>query len=236
MDMQSYIDEIKLKLTGGVLDLELDDSTLQKVVNAAFREVQRYIDSTRLATIPFKSCIDLSDCHVSSVSRVFRSQSYQNSDASDGSVSMFDPLAASQWQLLSGSGLYNLNDYVYRYATWNSLLQLRNTTSTDLLFRFDRHTNYLYINVIDKPQFITIEYVPRYDSVDEVVSDYWIDKIVQLATALTKVTLGRIRSRYTQSNALWTQDGETLLQEGNEELNTLREELRTNHQLVYPID
>lgn len=68
------------------------------------------------------------------------------------------------------------------------------------------------------------------------VFDYWIDKIVQLATALTKVTLGRIRSRYTQSNALWTQDGETLLQEGNEELNTLREELRTNHQLVYPID
>ena len=75
--------------------------------------------------------------------------------------------------------------------------------STDLLFRFDRHTNYLYINVTtDKPQYITIEYVPRYDYVDEIVSDYWIDKLVQLATALAKVTIGRVRSKYTQSNAL----------------------------------
>ena len=72
MDMQGYISEIKLKLTGGILDLELEDSVLEQIVNAAFREIQRYIDSTLLATIPYKPCIDLSECGVSSVSRVFR--------------------------------------------------------------------------------------------------------------------------------------------------------------------
>jgi hypothetical protein len=97
----------------------------------------------------------------------------------------------------------NMNDWIHNYSSWNTMLQMRNTMSTDLLFRFDRHTNYLYINVTsNKPSMITIEYVPRYDYVDEIVSDYWIDKLVQLATAIAKVTIGRIRSRFTQSNAL----------------------------------
>lgn len=94
MDMQSYIDEIKLKLGGGVLDLELDDSSLQKVVNAAFREIQRYIDSTRLATLPYKPCIDLSEFPVSSISRVFRSQGF--SGDSNGNSLMHDPVYMAQ--------------------------------------------------------------------------------------------------------------------------------------------
>ena len=46
MQMQDYIDEIKLELTGGVLELELPDTTLAQVVNKALREVQRHITST----------------------------------------------------------------------------------------------------------------------------------------------------------------------------------------------
>lgn len=236
MDMKSYIDEIKLKLGGSVLDLEIDDTTFERIVNSAFREIQRYIDSTRLATIPYKSCIDLSDCKVSSVSRVFRAQGFRNA-APNGSTSQVDPLYMSQWQLLGGNATTNISDWIHNYSSWNTMLQMRNTLSTDLLFRFDRHTNLLYINISSgKPDYITIEYVPRYDNVDEIVSDYWIDKLVQLATAITKVTIGRIRSRFTQSNALWAQDGEQLLNEGNEELSKLREELLNAHNLTYPID
>ena len=84
--------------------------------------------------------------------------------------------------------------------------------------------------------YITIEYVPEFKDVDDIKSDYWIDILVRLSIALTKVTLGRIRSRYTQSNALWTQDGDKLLEEGNAELVALRETLRVNSQIIYPID
>jgi hypothetical protein len=120
---------------------------------------------------------------------------------------------------------------------WNTLLQTRNTISTDLAFYFDKKTSKLYINVGgNMPSSITVEYIPRFDTVDDVVSDYWIDFLVRLAVALTKVTVGRIRSRYTQTNALWTQDGERLLEEGNAELAELRTYLSTNNQLLYPID
>ena len=57
-----------------------------------------------------------------------------------------------------------------------------------------------------------------------------------MSTALVKKVLGRIRTRYTQSNALWTQDGERLLEEGDTELKELREVLRVNSQMIYPID
>lgn len=112
-------------------------------------------------------------------------------------------------------------------AAWNTGLQIKNTLSTDLVWRFERHTNRLYVNcAFDHPGEITIEYVPQYTDVSQIQTDYWIDMLLRLSVALTKVIVGRIRSRYTQSNALWSQDGDKLLEEGNQELNDLREKLR----------
>lgn len=242
MTIDAYKDQIELELTGYILDLELEDTILYKIIADSLREIQRYICSTSIITIPYKSCIDLSNpehtnnipIKVSSVSRVFRSMGY----SSDDDASVTDPMSVSQWQLLSGIGnLWNMQNYVYNYASWNTLLQMRNTTSTDLLFRFDKASNKLYINIANNvPSTITIEYVPRYDSVDEIQSDYWIDQLMKMCIAKTKIIVGRIRSRYTQSNALWQQDGETILNEGKQELETLREYLQNNSQLCYPID
>ena len=140
--------------------------------------------------------------------------------------------------MLTGNGgnMGLLNNYVSNYAAYNTMMQIQNTTSTDLLFKEDKLDRTLYINVVNKPNYITIEYIPRFVAVEEVTSDYWIDIIMRLSIALTKIGLGRIRSRYTQTNALWTQDGEQLLNEGTEELTSLRETLRVASQLTYPID
>ena len=179
--------------------------------------------------------------HVNAVARVFRSEGYINT-SSDGLTSTgtypVDPMYAMQWQLLSGVGnLQNFSDYALNYASWNTMLQIRNTTSTDMAFRYDRYENKLYVNVSSGiPKYVTVEYVPRFDDVSEVVSDYWIDIIIRMAVALGKITLGRIRSRFTQSNALWQQDGQLILDEGKAELNDLREKLQTATQLCYPID
>ena len=95
----------------------------------------------------------------------------------------------------------------------------------------------MYINAsAGLPDAITVEYVPRYADISDVKSDYWIDVLMRMSVAMAKVVLGRIRSRYTQSNALWTQDGSTMLEEGNRELSELREHLLANSQLCYPMD
>lgn len=244
MDRQAYIDEIKFRLTGNLLETELDTKAFDTIINVSLREIQRYISSTKILTIPFSRCIDLSsvkdetdnNIKINSVVRIFRADGYVGDSAS--STGMVDPMYASQWQLLGGtSNMRNFQDYMYNYGSWNTLMQIRNTTSTDLAYRYDKSSNKLYINVASNlPSRITIEYVPRYDDVSEIVSDYWIDMLVRLCVANAKVIVGRIRSRYSQSNALWAQDGDTLLNEGNSELAELREHLVTNSQLVYGID
>lgn len=236
MNIEAYKEEIRLKLAGNLLDLEIGDEQLTAIINSAFREVQRYIDTTVLITIPYANCIDLSKYKVNAVVAIYRTQGYlTDSESHEG---MIDPMYAAQWQLVSGVGnLYNFTDYAYNLAAWNTLLQTRNTLSTDLAFRYDRSAGKLYINIAtDKPDKITIEYVPRYDNVDEIHSDYWIDIISRLSVALAKTVVGRIRTKYKINNSLWQIDGESLLAEGNAELAEIRGFLSTNTQLFYPID
>jgi ribosomal protein L10 len=57
-----------------------------------------------------------------------------------------------------------------------------------------------------------------------------------MAVAQTKVAVGRVRSKFKQSNALWVLDGDSLLEEGKTELTNLRQELKDSTQLVYGID
>ena len=235
MNRQALIDEIKFKLTGGVLELELDDVALGKVIDAALRELQRYINTTKFITIDYTRCIDMTPYKVNSVVKVYRTKGYLAQE--NTGTTPIDPLLAQQWMLLSGVGtMAGMQDFAYDYGAWNELLQIRNTVSTDLAFIYDKTGEKLYINVaLDIPPKITIEYVPRYESVEEITSDYWIDVLVRLCVAMTKVTLGRIRTRYVQSNALWANDT-NILEEGITELKELREHLVANTQLVYPID
>ena len=228
MDISAYRNEIKTELTGGILELEINDTDLDKIINSALREIQRYIDSTRLVTVPYSGCINLKEYNVSSVSGVYRTDGLISAAQSQGVGSTADPMWAAQWQILSGTGnIYNLSSYSLNYAAWSTLLQIRNTFSTDLSFRYVSNNT---------PTNITVEYVPQFQDVSEVHSDFWIDVLLKLALAKTKIILGRVRSKYTQSNALWTLDGATLLQEGNTELAGLREKLQANTQLVYPTD
>ena len=232
MNMQAYLDEIKLDVTGGVLELELDDATLQRIVQSAMRELQRYICSTKIITVPYQKAIDLKDKKVNAVARVYRAEGTTSSEDTT------DPVAVSMWQLTSNMGnMYNFTDYAYRYAAYNTLQQIGNTLSTDLSFFYDDAVSKLYINTrLEEGSPITIEYIPRYDNVEEITSDFWIDVLMRLSKALTKITLGRVRGRYTQANALWTSDAPTMLQEGQTELTELRNYLQTNTQLLYAID
>lgn len=236
MTTEEIIEEIKLTLTGGVLELEIDDKTIATIIKKALRELERYWDETTLVTVPYSSCIDLSGFNSSSITKVYRT-AYNGSTDNEENTFM-DPVYAQQWMIFSNGGtMYNLQDYMLNLAAWNTSSQIRNTMSTDMAFKEDKHNNKLYINCyLERPSMITIEYVPKLTDPDEVKSDYWIDILVRLSLALTKITLGRIRTRFTQSSALWTQDGEKLLEEGNTEFKELQEVLRVNSMLIYPID
>ena len=234
MTMEEVIAEMRLELTGNVLETELDDKTFEQIVNKAIRELQRYMDSTKFKTIPFAKCIDCKDSDISSVSRVCRAQIYGGQDFKGGSI---DPFYAQAFMIFSNQGaLYNYTDYVAKFGAWNTLLQMRNTISTDLQFVWDSFEQKLYINTLDMPEFITLEYVPVIKDVDEIKSPYWIDNLIRYSVGLAKIYVGRIRTRYELANNQWTGDGNIILEEGNAEIKELREKLQINSQLTYVYD
>ena len=240
MKLEDVLDEIKLELTGYILEMEITDETLVSVVKKALRELERFFDESTMITVPYASCIDLNGNffkeQVSSIVKVYRTEGFGDSD---GSLSvMNDPIQMAQFAIFSNGGtMYNLEDYVMNYAAWMTMSQIRNTMSTDLAFKEDRHNNKLYINKAGSvPRMITIEYIPKLKTVEDIQSDYWIDILIKYCVALTKIMLGRIRTRFSQSNALWAQDGDKILEEGTTELKELREILRLNSNLIFLID
>lgn len=243
MTIQDVISEIRLELTGYILDLEIEDTTIEQVIKKALRELERYYDGTLLVSVPFASCIDLKDSEldlqhkVSSIVNVFRTEAVGGN--SQDANALMDPLYAQQFLIFGGAGgtMYNLNDYVLNYASWQTLLQIKNTMSTDMAFVENRSENKLYINhYMDKPARVTIEYIPKLTSVEMIQSDYWIDILIRMSVALTKIVLGRIRTRFTPASSVFTQDGEAMLNEGNTDLKELRETLRLNNNMILPID
>lgn len=50
--------------------------------------------------------------------------------------------------------------------------QIKNTMSTDMAFSEDRHNNKLYINDTSHSGAVTIEYIPKINSVEDIKSDY----------------------------------------------------------------
>lgn len=124
MDMNSLRDELRLRLTGGVIELELPDTSLDGCITSALRQIQRYYDSTSLATIPYSGCIDLKGTPVSSVSRVFRTEGYTNGDGNLETSNSYDPMYLASWQMMSGSGqgMSTLNNWVSSYGAYNTAL------------------------------------------------------------------------------------------------------------------
>ena len=249
--MAGLVDEVKFKLTGGVLELEIDDSGIQKTIEYSMRELQRYISNTRFVTIPFTSAIDMKPYHISDVRMVYSADNDggmngaqfssvgDNTDAAGvNSIyanSPIDPMMWSAFYLGSNGQVSNYTNYVnnyYAYAMTRKALNIADTGR--IAFNYNKADEILYINALAKCSKVTVEYVPRFDNVEEITNDAWIDILVRYAVANLKITLGRIRSRFTQSNALWSSDGEQLLAEGNAELTDLRTYLDASASILRP--
>ena len=198
MKLEDILSEIKLELTGYVLDMEITDETLVSVVKKSLRELERFWDETTMITVPFAGCIDLEGDffreRVSSIVKVYRAEGL--GDASGELSVTTDPIQIAQFAIFSNGGtMYNLNDYIMNYASWMTMHKIKNTMSTDMAFREDRHNKKLYINrALSAPNFVTIEYIPKLTNVEDIKSDYWIDILIKYCVALTKIVLGIYRT------------------------------------------
>ena len=236
MEEIDLLEMTKLQLFGGVLESEISDESFKKIIDMSIKELNAYYNETEFKTIAASSCIDLEPYpEIYTVMNVYRTDGVSSSgNTTDGAT---DPWVVSQLQMYNlGVGAYASN-WIYNLGSYSTAQRLANTMSTDLNFRESKKDRKLYINFSSGvPSSITLEYIPRLHDTSEVESEYWQDMLKRLVLAHSKIALGRIRTRYTQSNALWTSDGDRILEEGTNELNDLREKMRTANDMFLPVD
>ena len=235
MDLKDYVDKIKFQLTGGVLESELKDKDYEKIINFCLREINNYYNVSELIEVQGSSCIDLTPYpQINNVVGVHRTSAVPG--ATTGSLTtMVDPYYVSYQAVNSPYGFSN--NWISNMTMNLTKQRIMNSFSTDLDFRMDEKNKKLYISFSQVvPSKLVIEYIPKLNDASEVLTQYWQDILYRLSLADAKVALGRIRTRYRQTNALYEDDGDTILAEGIADGEALRQRLKEQADLVLPLD
>lgn len=107
-----------------------------------------------------------------------------------------------------------------------------NILATDMQFIWDKPNEKLYVTANQSiPSSVTIKFKPTYFSIEDIKEDYWDTQIRKLALGSCKIALGRIRSKYKSSSSKFELDGDTLLAEGNAEVQSVRQYLDENRDI-----
>ena len=225
MKMEEIVDQVSF-LLGIPANNNVEDLQIEKAVDIAFRELKRYIRTPVEKTVSYATRIDLvangiKTKKVTNVQAAYPRIGLTMNTIDSGNV--FQVAAAvNVYSAVGNTSSINIDPIMSEAA----MAQVRNTLATDFQWRYDKLNQVVYVAHRDpKPASVTIQYVPDYEDVSEIVGETWIDYLVRLSTANMKLALGRSRSKYTIEGSNVRLDGETLLSEANEELRTIREEL-----------
>lgn len=225
MTMNEIVDQVSFML-GLPANDNVEDLQIEKAVMIAFREVKRYIKTPVEKTVPYSSRLDLIKLGIDTVKVLSVLPSYPKiglalSDVDSANV--FQLAASVNTYSAIGTSSYLNVDPIITQAT---LSQVANTLTTDFQWDYDQDNQVVYCtHRATRPLSVTLRYVPDYKDVSEIKSNTWIDYIIRLSEAYMKKALGRSRSKYTIEGSNVTLDGNTLLEEANNELATIREEL-----------
>lgn len=214
--LKKIVKYIENQLGGQVLDLELTPLNIKDIVEQAFEEIKHYMTDLYTVTVPFANCIDLSKYNIDSIESVMRGQD---------SILTGMPFQMPAMDLMNVTGMFNIENYA------NAILVKRNLNilSTDMDFVWDKPNQKLYISANPNiPNRVTINFKPEYYSVEDIREDYWETQLRKLSLGMCKVVLGRIRSKYKSSSSKFELDGDTLLSEGNAEIQNVRQFLDDN--------
>lgn len=105
MNIEYYVNRIKLELTGGVLESEIDDDGFKNIINLALQDLNRYYDQTALVQWTAGGCIDLTEIEkknnikIGSVAFIYRAQG----TGLAGGAQTTDPVSVAYWNMAFGS-------------------------------------------------------------------------------------------------------------------------------------
>lgn len=225
MTMEEIVTQVSFEL-GLPTSKNVEKQQIGQAVLVAFRELKRYMKTPVDKTVPYARRIDLKAQNIDTLNVLYVYASYPRIGLTMGTLdsgNVFQVAAAvNVYSAIGNTSSINIDPIMTEMA----MAQVRNTISTDFQWKFDIDNQVIYCAHRDpRPSAVTIRYVPNYRDVSEIKSMEWIDYLIRLSEAHMKKSLGRSRSKYTIEGSNVTLDGQTLLEEANNELTQIREEL-----------
>lgn len=230
MTMGEIVEQVSFML-GLSASKNVENVQIEQAVNIAFRELKRYIKTPVEKTVPFSTRLDLVKLGIDTVDVLYVQAAKPRIGLTMSSIdsgNVFQVAASvNAYSAIGNTSSINIDPIMTEMA----MAQVRNTLSTDFQWKYDIDNQVIYCAHRDpKPQAVTVRYVPNYKDVSQIKSNTWIDYLIRLSEAYTKLTLGRARSKYTVEGSNVTLDGDVLLQEANNDLEKIREELNAKKQ------
>lgn len=227
MTIQELENQIAFSLGMPATD-NVEQLDIKQAIKISFDELKEYMKTPVHKTVPYAHRIDLvkqgiRTNKVLDVKPAYPRVGYTLSSIDSGNV----------FQVAASANIYNnigntTTINIDPLMTELGMAQVRNTLSNDFQFQYDQLNQCVYVTHRDPmPGQVTITYVPDFQDVSEIKEPMWINYLRRLSLAHMKESLGRARSKYTIQGSNVTYDGETLLNEANTELATIREELTT---------
>jgi hypothetical protein len=237
-----YIQYIKLMLgavPGNEDSLEYLNDTLTEFVKIAFSEIEPYINVRERRTIPWSNgangAISLKDikARAKSIVSVRRGsdQGYLNSTYTTTAGTWY---YGYSMPIFGGSFSASFDPWVLQAL----MLKNINTISGDRQFLFDYDRQLLFVNFNQQyPTSITIEYIPEYDTAEQIEDSYWQNILQQYALALVKISLSHYRGKFSQLDGTpFKLNYEKLETEGKAEREQIWNDLVENNLLNYRFD
>lgn len=227
MKMDEYVRQVSF-LLGFPSNKNIEEVSIADGVAIAFQEMKRYINTPVDKTVPYARRLDVEQLGIKPIKIVNVKAAYPRVGLSLGAIdagNVFTIAAsANAYAGMNPTGILNIEPIM----TELGYAQLRNTMTTDLQWYYDPQNKVIYVTHREPiPTCVTITYVPDYEDVSEIVNQTYINYLVRMSLAFVKIALGRSRSKYTIEGSNVTLDGDTLLTEGNAELEAIRSELST---------
>lgn len=228
MQMSEIVSDISFML-GLPANDNIEELDFTRAVKIAFRELKRYMKTPVQKTVPFSTRLDLVKLGIKTVKVLNVSAAYPRIGLTMSNIdagNVFQVAAAvNVYSPIGNTSSINIDPIMSEMA----MAQVRNTISTDFQWKYDAQNQVVYCTHRDpRPSVVTVEYVPDYQDVSEIVDPQWIDYLLRLSEANAKKALGRSRSKYQIAGSNVTLDGEALLAEANAEIEAIRQELNQN--------
>ena len=226
MTMSEYVAKLSFML-GFPANKNIENVDLTQAVTMAFDELKEYMKTPVNKTVPYATRVDLKAVGINTVN-VLRIRPAEPrlglSLTSFESGNVFQVAAAVNLGSGYGAGTgLNIDPIISQLA----LQQVRNTLSTELDFTYDQLNDVVYIpQRAPIPAMVTIQYVPKFTDVSEIIEPTWVNYLTRLGIAYAKIAIGRTRSKYIIEGSNVSLDGEAMLSEGNAELEAARNELK----------